>query len=82
MTTMEAILYTRRGCCLCDEAKRVLEAHGLPVHEIDIDSESGLRERYNDSVPIVMIDGHERFRGRIEPRLLARLLASRSAADT
>ena len=75
------ILYTRRGCCLCDEAKRVLEAHGLRVEEVDIDGNPQLRERYNECVPVVEIDGRERFRGRIEPMLLRRILRQKGGTS-
>jgi len=68
------IVYTRRGCCLCDEAMAVLRHHGLTVEETDIDIDPLLRERYNDCVPVVFIDGQERFRGRVDPVLLRRLL--------
>ena len=72
--SIQAILYTRAGCCLCDEAKRILEAHGLAVEEIDIDADQRLRDRYNECVPVVVIDGRVRFRGRVDERLLKRLL--------
>ncbi len=70
----EAIMYTRRGCCLCDEAKSLLERYGLAVKEIDIDADPALRDRYTDCVPVVLIDGKERFRGRIDERLLRRMM--------
>ena len=76
MKSIKATLYTRQGCCLCNEAKKVLQAHSLSVEEIDIDADPQLRDRYNECVPVVMIDGRERFRGRIDARLLARLVAS------
>lgn len=69
-----AILYTRQGCCLCDRAKATLQAHGLTVEEIDIDGNPALRERYNEWVPVVEIDGRERFRGHVDELLLRRLL--------
>jgi glutaredoxin len=68
------ILYTRHSCCLCDQAKAQLQAHGLTVEEIDIDGDPALREKYNDWVPVVEIDGRERFRGRVDEMLLRRLL--------
>jgi glutaredoxin len=74
MTAHSITLYTRRGCCLCDSAKQVLTMHGLEIEEIDIDNDPALREKYNDCVPVVFIDGRERFRGRVDPRLLRRLL--------
>ena len=74
MKSIQAILYTRAGCCLCQKAKKILEAHGLAVEEIDIDADPQLRDRYNECVPVVVIDGRERFRGRVDERLLKRLL--------
>jgi glutaredoxin len=74
MKSIHAVLYTRAGCCLCDEAKKVLAAHGLALEEIDIDADPQLRDRYSDCVPVVVIDGRERFRGRVDERLLKRLL--------
>lgn len=71
-------LYTRRGCHLCDDAKELLEKHGLSPVEVDIDADSELRQRYNECVPVVVIDGRERFRGRVNEVLLRRLLAKRT----
>jgi glutaredoxin len=68
------VLYTREHCCLCDDAKTVLQAHGLAIKELDIDADPLLREQYNDHVPVVFIDGKERFRGRVDKVLLRRLL--------
>ncbi len=70
----ETILYTRQGCCLCDEAKATLEQHGLTVQSVDIDNDPTLREKYDLLVPVIWIDGKERFRGQVNPILLRRLL--------
>jgi glutaredoxin len=74
MKSIHATLYTRAGCCLCNEAKRILQAHGLAIEEIDIDADPRLRALYNEHVPVVVIDGRERFRGRVDERLLKRLV--------
>ncbi len=68
-----ATLYTRRGCHLCEEAAAQLAAAGFRVESVDIDANRELRQRYNLAVPVVVISGKERFRGRIDPRLLRRL---------
>jgi glutaredoxin len=70
-----AVLYTRAGCHLCEDARRVLEEHGLAPMSVDIDADPGLRKRFDTCVPVVEIDGRIRFRGRIEPILLRRILA-------
>lgn len=68
-------VYTRQGCHLCEEASEVLARHGFHVELVDIDANADLCERYNSAVPVVVIGGKERFRYRVEPRLLQRLLA-------
>jgi glutaredoxin len=79
MNPLKTILYTRRGCHLCDDARELLERHGLAPREVDIDADPQLSARYDTCVPVVEIDGRERFRGRIDERLLRRLLAHRPA---
>jgi glutaredoxin len=72
------VLFTRRGCHLCDEAADVLRRHGLQFTSVDVDQDPALAARYNECVPVVVIDGRERFRGRVDERLLRRLLAHRN----
>jgi glutaredoxin len=73
------VLYTRAGCHLCDDAQQQLLTHGIVPECIDIDADPDLRERFDTCVPVVEINGKIRFRGRINPLLLRRLLV-RSAA--
>ncbi len=74
---MSCLLYTRQGCCLCDDAEALLRRHGLQPELVDIDEDETLRTRFNECVPVVVIDGKERFRGRVDERLLTRLLKRR-----
>jgi glutaredoxin len=71
----EVVLYTRPGCHLCDDARDMLKRHGLAPRLVNIDADPALSERYNECVPVVEIDGKERFRGRVNETLLRRLLA-------
>ncbi|MAG93560.1 MAG: hypothetical protein CMJ48_07405, partial [Planctomycetaceae bacterium] len=71
------VLYTRRECQLCDEAKEQLHRYAdcLPeLREQDVDAQPELRERFDHCVPVIEIDGKVRFRGRIDERLLRRLI--------
>jgi len=77
MAPHQATIYTRAGCHLCEEAEQLLVRHGLRPDLIDIDADAVLRDRYNDCVPVVLIDGKERFRGRVNEVLLRRILAER-----
>jgi len=59
-------LYTRAGCCLCDEAKQVLaqarRRADFDYEELDIDLDPDLRRRYNDEVPVVAINRVKAFK--------------------
>ena len=59
------VLYGRDGCCLCDDARRLLEAIRTRVpfelSERDIESDDALHRAYLERIPVITIDGVERF---------------------
>lgn len=71
---MKVVVYTRQGCHLCEDAEKLLNHHGLTPELIDIDADPALKEQFNVCVPVVEIDGKIRFRGRVDPLLLRRLM--------
>jgi glutaredoxin len=71
---MNVVLYTRAGCHLCDDAQALLEDYGLSPQLVDVDADEVLRRRFHECVPVVEIEGKIRFRGRVDPVLLRRLL--------
>ena len=75
-------LYTRRGCCLCDDAKRVLEAArraaAFDYAEVDIDADPDLRRQYNDEVPVIAINGVKAFKYRVDAKDFLKKLAART----
>jgi len=77
---VKVTLYTRKGCCLCDDAKRVLGAvrnkARFELEELDIDANPELHRLYNDEVPVIAIDGRKAFKYRVnEEELLKKLMA-------
>jgi glutaredoxin len=71
------LVYTRSGCHLCDDALQLLAAHQrwLPaITELDIDHDADLAAKFGNCVPVVVCDGKVRFRGRVAPALLQRLI--------
>jgi hypothetical protein len=73
----ELIVYSREVCPLCDHAIDELIAYQrwLPsITVIDIDTDTRLVQKYGQQVPVVACDGKVRFRGRIAPELLQRLI--------
>jgi len=66
---MQVTLYTRRNCSLCDKAKEAISKSGVRVEiaEVDIDADEDLRRQYTNDVPVIVIDGREAFRHRVDP---------------
>ncbi len=79
---MKVTLYTRRGCHLCDEAKREIEAaqhhRAFDYEELDIDSDAGLLQLYNEEVPVIAIDGRKAFKYRLTADELLKKLETRA----
>ena len=77
--TVELLLYTRRGCCLCEgleEKLRQLEP-APALRLIDVDADPELQARYGLEVPVLV---HRSAAGdrplpRVSPRLSGAALA-------
>ncbi|HET7103350.1 MAG TPA: glutaredoxin family protein [Terracidiphilus sp.] len=78
----EVIVYSREGCHLCEVVKTTLAGlegqADFRWREVDIDADPGLREKYNEEVPVVVIDGRKAFKYRMEARQFLRALAGRA----
>jgi glutaredoxin len=77
----DVVVYSRKGCHLCDVVKEMLmrlqgEAD-FQWREVDIDADPELHNRYNDEVPVVVIDGRKAFKYRMGEREFLRVLAGR-----
>ena len=72
---MDVVLYSRPGCHLCDEARAVLEAQRartpFALREIDVETDDALELAYGIRIPVVVIDGEERFEIAVDPGELA-----------
>ena len=67
-------LFGRPGCHLCEEAREVLDRVGVPYDVVDIEQDDDLLKRYLERIPVVAVDGVERFVFHIdEEALRARL---------
>jgi glutaredoxin len=72
------VLYGRAGCCLCDDARQLLERvrgrHPFVLHERDIEADEALLRAYLERIPVVTIDGVEAFELFVEEEELVRRL--------
>jgi glutaredoxin len=71
---MSLVLYGKPGCHLCDDARAVLERVGAPFAEVDITSDDALHAAYLERIPVVTLDGEERFEYFVDEAALRRLL--------
>lgn len=76
---MQILLYTRRGCHLCEEAEDMLAALGVSAARIDVDDQPEAVARYGLRVPVLEVDGEAVLEGRFQERHLAALLADLTA---
>ena len=78
------IVYTRPGCHLCDDLKEVILSAGcnelFTFDEINIDGDADLYQRYRYDIPVVTINGVEKFMHRMSQEEFT--AAIRAAAET
>jgi glutaredoxin len=75
----EIVLYTKSGCCLCDDAKEALRLARarvqFTVREVDIESDPALHDAHRYDVPVIEIDGRRAFKHRVTVRQLVERLS-------
>jgi glutaredoxin len=63
-------MYSRPGCGLCDEARAVIleerERTPFAYREIDVTGDDALEIEFGIRVPVVFVDGVERFEIRLD----------------
>jgi glutaredoxin len=68
---MRVVLYSRAGCHLCDTARDVLLAERsrspFELVEVDVAGDDRLEREYGIRIPVVEIDGRERFEYEVDP---------------
>jgi glutaredoxin len=68
----EVTLYTRPGCHLCEDAKTaigpLLREFGAVLHEVNIDNDAVLEDRYGWDIPVIFIGAHKAAKHRVDVR--------------
>ncbi|MDR5737873.1 MULTISPECIES: glutaredoxin family protein [unclassified Caballeronia] len=76
------VLYGRAWCHLCEEMRAELEPiaarFGVAIEWIDIDEDPQLEARYNERVPVLMLDGVELCHYRLDGDAVLTVLQKRS----
>ena len=69
------LLLGKPGCHLCDDARDVLARVGARFTEVDITTDDALHAAYLERIPVVMLDGVERFELFVDEAALRQLLS-------
>ena len=73
------VLFGRPGCCLCDDARAVLERvraeQPFELLELDIERDEKLLRDYLERIPVVTLDGEELFEFAVDEGVLRDRLA-------
>ena len=63
----QVVMYSREGCCLCDDARAVLSkiheeaGRRFGLEERDIEADERWLRAYLERIPVITIDGVEAF---------------------
>ncbi|MCF8721100.1 glutaredoxin family protein [Nitrospina gracilis] len=75
---IEIEILTKADCCLCDEAKEVVEAvladYPATLTLTDIESDAALFEAYKEKIPVVRLNGEDSFIYKVHPVTLRKRL--------
>lgn len=74
---MRIVLYSRRGCHLCEIAEDMLAPHAGDMVVVDIDASADLARAFDTRVPVVEVDGEILMEGRFDERTLLERLSRR-----
>lgn len=81
MSHFQITIFTRDGCCLCDEVQERVErvAVDIPIkfELFDITTDQEIYEKYKWLIPVVHIDGEEVFVSKMAELWLRRELKAR-----
>lgn len=73
------VLYSRPGCCLCEEMLHELaaipEAAAVGVDVIDVDGDPATRARWGHKIPVLLLAGELVSHGRLDLEELYKALA-------
>lgn len=72
---MDVVLYTRRGCHLCEMVEDILPHHAPHARIVEVGGDSDLEREYGQRVPVLVVDGHSVAEGQIDEATLILALA-------
>lgn len=80
MSMPQIVLYSKPGCCLCEQAKKQLKAlqgrYAFALEEVDILQDPVAYDMFKDEIPVICVDGRRVCKYRLDERRIVRMLQS------
>lgn len=73
---MDVVLYTRRGCHLCEAVEDLLPHHAPRARVVEIGGDRDLEREFGLRVPVLVVDGRPLAEGRIDEAALILALSA------
>ena len=76
----EVVVYSKPGCCLCDEVKEKLKrlqaSHAFNLREVNILEDPEAQRKFKEEIPVVFINGKKAFKYRLDEKQFLKKLES------
>jgi len=76
----EVVVYTKPGCCLCDEVKDLLVMlqtnHAFNLREMNILEDPEAYQKFKEEIPVVFINGKKAFKYYLDEKQFLKRLES------
>lgn len=63
---IEVVLYSKPGCCLCDDVKDKLEVlqatHAFRLRVVNILQDPEANQKFKEEIPVVFVNGKKAFK--------------------
>ncbi len=77
---IEVVVYSKPGCCLCDEVKEKLKtlqtSHAFTLREVNILVDREAHQRFKEEIPVVFINGKKAFKYYLDEKQFLKRLES------
>ena len=77
---IEVVVYSKPGCCLCDEVKAKLEtlqaSHAFNLRAVNILEDPEAYQKFEEEIPVVFINGEKAFEPLLDEKQFLKKLES------
>jgi len=77
---IKVVVYSKPGCCLCDEVKAKLEtlqtSRAFNLREVNILEDPEAYQRLKEEIPVVFINGVKAFKGCLDEKQFLKKLTT------